>query len=124
MTHRKLVISIKKSEKYINTRPSELDISHFDMSTSTIEFFPGRKKGSRNVLYDGHLYHLIRKKNERTYWKCNKCKSRLTLVHDTFLTAKWVKFDEDIQRIVDDYDNYGDVTEFLTCYWFQNFVLM
>ena len=28
--------------------------------------------------------------------------------------AKWVKFDEDIQRIVDDYDNYGDVTEFLT----------
>ena len=72
------------------------------MSTSTIEFFPGRKKGSRNVLYDGHLYHLIRKKNERTYWKCNKCKSRLTLVHDTFLTAKWVKFDEDIQRIVDD----------------------
>ena len=94
------------------------------MSTSTIEFFPGRKKGSRNVLNDGHLYHLIRKKNERTYWKCNKCKSRLTLVHDTFLTAKWVKFDEDIQRIVDDYDNYGDVTEFLTCYWFQNFVLM
>ena len=35
--------------------------------------------------------------------------------------AKWVKFDEDIQRIVDDYDNYGDVTD---CYWFQNFVLM
>ena len=27
--------------------------------------------------------------------------------------AKWEKFDADIQRIVDDYDNYGDDLEFL-----------
>ena len=57
------------------------------MSSSSIEFIPGRKKGSRNVLYDGHLYHLNRKKDEKTYWKCNKCKSRVTLVQDTFRAA-------------------------------------
>ena len=87
MTHRQLAIPIKRSEKYINTIPHEFDIiSHFDMSSSTIKFIPGRKKGSHNVLYYCQLYHLNRKKNERTCWKCNKCRSRLTLVLDTFLT--------------------------------------
>ncbi|XP_063682155.1 uncharacterized protein LOC134817012 [Bolinopsis microptera] len=57
------------------------------MSSSSIEFIPGRKKGSRNVLYDGHLYHLNRKREDKTYWKCNKCKSRLILVQDTFCSA-------------------------------------
>ena len=27
--------------------------------------------------------------------------------------AKWEKFDREIQRIVDDYENFGDVTDFL-----------
>ena len=27
--------------------------------------------------------------------------------------ATWVKFDKDIQRIVDEYDNYGDILNFL-----------
>ena len=34
----------------------------------SIDFIPGRKKGSRNVLYNGHLYHLNRKKDDKTYW--------------------------------------------------------
>ena len=57
------------------------------MSSSSFEFISGRNKGSCNVLYDGHLYHLNRKKDDKTYWKCNKCKSRLTLVQDTFRSA-------------------------------------
>ena len=57
------------------------------MSSSSIEFIPGKKKNSRNVIYDGHLYHLNRKKDEKTYWKCKKCKSRVTLVQDTFRAA-------------------------------------
>ena len=28
--------------------------------------------------------------------------------------TKWAKFDVELQRIIDDYDNYGDVLEFLT----------
>ena len=37
-------------------------------SSSFLE--PVGQKGSRNVMYNRHIYHLDRKKNERTYWMC------------------------------------------------------
>ena len=57
-------------------------------------------------------------------WKFLECIKREQALTDVKITniltrrpfkraAKWEKFDLEIQRIVDDYDNFGDVTEFL-----------
>ena len=47
-------------------------------STVLFEFVPGRKAGSRNALYEGHLYHKNSYNAETTYWVCNRCPARLT----------------------------------------------
>ena len=58
-------------------------------STTTshvVDFIPGRK-GGRNALYDGHIYSLNVKRNEKTYWRCNKCPARMTLCNDTYVNS-------------------------------------
>ena len=57
--------------------------------TSTINFVPGRTKGSRNVIHEGHRYCLDKKRDDKTYWRCSlkTCSGRLNLLADTTVTG-------------------------------------
>ena len=51
---------------------------------SSIEFTTSRT-GKQNVIYNGYILNLNRRRNDRSYWRCNapNCSGRLTLVNDT-----------------------------------------
>ena len=57
--------------------------------TSNINFVPGRIKGSRNVIHEGHRYCLDKKRDDKTYWRCSlkTCSGRLNLLADTTVTG-------------------------------------
>ena len=59
--------------------------------TTTINFVPGRTKGSRNFIHEGHLYCLDKKGDDKTYWRCScslkACSGRLNLLADNTVTG-------------------------------------
>ena len=55
-------------------------------SVSSVEYTIG-KRGKQNAILDGFIYHLDRRRDERSYWKCNlrannNCTGRLVLNGD------------------------------------------
>ena len=53
---------------------------------STIEFIAG-KRGNQNAINEGYVFHVNRRKDDRTNWRSNKCPARLITEAGSYVSS-------------------------------------
>ena len=82
---------------------------------STIEFITG-KRGGQNAINEGYVN---RRKDDRTYWRCNKCPARLITEAGSYVSSRPHNHnpqpaDVQIQRAKVSMKNMASITELTT----------